>query len=84
MKGAFGAEAGSKVGERLDWLRGQMVTVRVVYAELGQVGGDTFTAIYEDTVPLGREYFFIFNASGQRRLIRTTSVVEIATERKAG
>lgn len=73
------AETGSKVGERLEWLQGQMVRVRVAYAELGQVGGDTFTATYEDTVPLGREYFFIFNASGQRRLIRTSSVVEIMT-----
>jgi hypothetical protein len=69
----------SKVGERLQWLQGQIVRVRVVYAEIGQLGGETFDAVYEDTVPLGREYFFVFNVSGCRRLIRTSSVVEIST-----
>lgn len=69
----------SKVGERLLWMTGQKVTVRVVYAEIGQLGSDTFNAVYEDTVPLGREYFFVFNISGRKRLIRTSSVVEIIT-----
>lgn len=70
----------SKVGERLQWLVGHNVTVRVAYAEIGQEGADTFAAVYEDTLPLGREYFFVFNVAGRRRLIRTSAVVEIITE----
>lgn len=70
----------SKVGERLQWLQGSVVTVRVAYAEIGQIGSETFKAVYEDTVPLGREYFFVFNVSGRRRLIRTSAVVEISTQ----
>lgn len=69
----------SKVGERLQWLVGRKVTVRVAYAELGQLGSETFRAVYQDTVPLGREYFFIFNIAGRHRLIRTSAVVEIDT-----
>lgn len=68
----------SKVGERLEWLAGRKVTVRVAYAEIGQLGGETFAAVYEDVVPLGREYFFVFNVAGKRRLVRTSSVIEIA------
>ncbi len=68
----------SKLGERLEWLIGKKVTVRVAYAEIGQLGGETFHAVYEDVVPLGREYFFVFNVAGKRRLCRTSSVVEIA------
>ena len=68
----------SKVGERMEWLSGKRVTVRVAYAEIGQVGSETFHGVYEDVVPLGREYFFVFNIAGRRRLVRTSSVVEIA------
>lgn len=70
----------SKVGERLAWLQGRIVEVRVAYAEIGQLGGETFRAVYEDTVPLGREYFFVFSVAGRRRLIRTSTVVEIAEQ----
>lgn len=70
----------SKVGERLSWLTGRKVTVRVTYREIGQLGGETFSGVYEDTLPLGRAYFFVFNIAGRRRLITTTSVVEILEE----
>ena len=70
----------SKVSERLDWLRGHKVAVRVAYAESGQLAGEQFKAVYEDTVPLGREYFFVFNVAGRRRLVRTSSVIEIETD----
>jgi hypothetical protein len=70
----------SKVSERLDWLRGHKVLVRVTYAEIGQVGGERFKAVYEDTVPLGRQYFFVFSIAGRRRLVSTTAVVEIETD----
>lgn len=69
--------SGSKVSERLAWLDGRHVSVRVTYAEIGQLGGEQFNAIYRDVVPLGREYFFVFEVAGRRRLIRTGSVVEI-------
>ena len=67
----------SKVAERLTWLEGQSVTVRVCYAEIGQLGGEVFDAIYRDTLPLGREYFFVFEVDGLSRLVRTPSVVEV-------
>jgi hypothetical protein len=67
----------SKVSERLQWLQNSKVTVRVCYAEIGQVGNETFEAVYEDTVPLGREYFFVFNVAGRRKLLRTVSVISI-------
>ena len=51
----------SKVSERLDWLRGRKVVVRVRYAEIGQLGEETFSGVYEDTLLLGREYFFLFS-----------------------
>lgn len=42
----------SKVGERLEWLVGKKVIVRVAYAEIGQLGGEIFRAVYEDVLPL--------------------------------
>ena len=67
----------SKVSERIEWLEGSKVTVRLAYAEIGQVNGESFEAVYMTTVPLGREYFFVFSISGKRRLIRCSSVIEV-------
>jgi len=81
MSGEFDASkpgTASKVSERLGWLQGKKVSVRICYSEIGQLGGESFVALYEDTVPLGREYFFVFSVSGKRRLVRTSSVVEIS------
>lgn len=69
----------SKVSERLGWMVGSTVIVRVAYAELGQLSPETFTAVYQDTLPLGREYFFVFSVGNHQRLIRTSAVVEITT-----
>lgn len=71
-------ETSSKVGERLLWLSGRRVSVRLSYAELGQLGSETFVATYMDTLPLGRGYFFVFEVAGKRRVVRTESVVEMA------
>lgn len=68
----------SRVGERVEFLAGRKVRVRVCYAEIGQMGGEVFDAIFIDCVPLGREYFFVFSISQARRLVKTSSVVEIA------
>jgi hypothetical protein len=70
----------SRVSERLEWLRGCKVTVRLTYPEIGQLGGEQFKAVYEDTLPLGRAYFFVFSVAGRRRLVSTTSVIEIETD----
>jgi hypothetical protein len=67
----------SKVAERLLWLRNHEVKVRVAYSELGAIGSESFNAVFEDCVPTGREYFFVFNVAGKRRLVRTSSVVEM-------
>lgn len=67
----------SKVSERLLWLKGKRVAVRVAYAEIGQMGGESFNALYEDVLPLGREYFFVFRVSNARVLIRTSTVIEV-------
>lgn len=69
--------AESKVSERLEWLIGERVAVKVAYSELGQVSSDAFDGVYVDTVPMGREYFFVFEVDGARRLLRTSSVVEV-------
>ena len=69
--------SGSKVADRIAFLVGHHVTVRVTYAESSGIGGETFNAIYRDTLPMGREYFFVFEVSGKARLVRTTAVVEV-------
>jgi hypothetical protein len=70
-------DASSKVGERMMWLSGSKVRVRLAYAELGQLGSEEFVATYKDTYPLGREYFFSFEVGGKARIVRTTAVVEM-------
>jgi len=70
-------EASSKVGERLMWLSGKKVRVKMNYSELGQLGSEEFTATYKDTYPLGREYFFSFEVGGKSRIVRTTAIVEM-------
>jgi hypothetical protein len=72
--------AESKVAERLTWLVGKRVSVRVSYAESGQTAGEEFVGIYRDVLPLGREYFFVFEWNNTERIIRTTSVVELIVQ----
>lgn len=67
----------NKVGERVSFLVGRKVCVRVAYGELGQLGSEEFTATYKDTYPMGREYFFCFVCGGRHKLVRASSVVEI-------
>lgn len=70
-------QSSSKVGERLLWLSGRSVRVRLRYAELGQLGSEEFVATYEDCHPMGRGYFFVFSVGGKRRVINTEHVVEM-------
>ena len=70
--------AASKVSERLEWLVGKRVFVRVGHSDSGQPGGETFHATYIDVVPLGREYFFVLQQSSVTRMIRTSSVIELS------
>lgn len=67
----------SKVAERLEFLAGAEVEVRVAYIEAASNQTETFRATYEDCVPMGREYFYLFGVSGKTRLVRTSSVIEI-------
>jgi hypothetical protein len=67
----------SRVGERVEFLQGKKVRLRVAYAEIGQLGGETFDAIFRDCIPLGREYFFVLEVSNATRMIRTSAVIEI-------
>lgn len=57
-----------------------MVKVRLSYAEIGQMGSEEFTGVYEDTLPLGRAYFFVFAVGRQKRLVQTSHVVEMTVE----
>lgn len=70
-------QAASKVGERLLWLSGKRVKVRLAYAELGQLGSEEFVALYRDCHPMGRSYFFVFSVGEKRRVIQTNHVVEL-------
>lgn len=72
---------GSKVCDRVDWLIGQMVQV-VVAPGFGEDDRSSvqFTALFQELLPLGSEYFFKFRLeNGTIRLIRTRSVVEVQT-----
>jgi hypothetical protein len=66
------------VADRLNAWQDCLVTVRVSWGEIGMVGGDTFQARVGETIPMGREYFVSFTLQdGKRRMIRSTSIVEI-------
>ena len=71
-------EPSSRVAERLGWLIGTTVRVRVSYPEFGKVRTEEFLAVYHDTLPVGGVYFFVFEMAGKRRLIRTDDVLEIS------
>jgi len=53
-------------------------TYRSRYVQLEQTGTRTGTRVKAVPVPLGREYFFVFEVGGKRRLVRTSGVTEIA------
>ena len=78
---AKGMRSVSVVSDRLAWLTGQAVIVKVAAAEyLGIDQPHEFAAVYLETLPMGSAYFFRFKLStGATRLIRTNSVVEINT-----
>ena len=67
----------SKVGERVAFMRGKRVTVRLSYAELGKLTEEAFESTLEDVIPLGREYFFVFVTGSKNRLVRCSSVIEV-------
>lgn len=70
--------ASSKVSERMLWLSGKNVKVKLCYAELGQMGSEEFVAAYHDCLPMGAAYFFVFSVGGRRRMVKTTAVLEMA------
>jgi hypothetical protein len=70
-------ESSSKVSERLLWLSGKQVSVRLSYVELGQINSEEFVATYRDTLPMGRAYFFVFEVGGRNRLVRTENVIDM-------
>lgn len=67
----------SVVADRLSWLEGHKVRVRVSFVEPGQLSQEVFEGEYTNTLPMGREYFFVFKVSGHMRLVRTSSVLEM-------
>lgn len=71
------SESGSKVSNRLAWLEGQRVYVRMSYADTGQVTTSAFEATYLDTLPMGRSYFFVLSVDGARHVVRTENVVSM-------
>lgn len=67
--------ADSVVGGRLAWLQGKRILV--ILAGSGDVA-EAFEAVYFDTLPMGREYFFVFVVEdGKKRLVKTPGVIEI-------
>ena len=73
--------AESKVADRLSWLVGKDVTVRCIDSESAS-GLWEFSAVYRDTLPMGREYFLVFSLPSNppaTRMIRASSVVELRT-----
>lgn len=64
-----------KVSERLIWLAGKNVMVRLRSADPSQT--EEFAAIYLDCYPMGRAYFFVLAVAGKRRVIQTDHVLEL-------
>jgi hypothetical protein len=65
----------SVIAERLDWLEGKDVRIRV-RSESGEEP-EQIVAIYLDTLPVGRAYFFKLKVGGVIHLIQTEQVVEV-------
>ena len=75
---------GSIASERLEFLIGKLVQVRVWWraeAQVSSPGGDLFDAILVDVFPIGRDYYYVFASIGdnpKRSIIKTAAVLEIA------
>jgi hypothetical protein len=71
----------SIVKERVGFLIGRKVVVRVWWSQEGQQSspsGDLFDAILVDCIPIGRDYYFVFEANGKRSIIKTAAVLQIS------
>jgi hypothetical protein len=65
----------SIVSERLTWLIGHKVRVKVRANSDGQ--SEDFTGNYEDCLPVGRAYFMVFMVKGLRRMLQSDYIVQI-------
>ena len=65
----------SIVSERLTWLIGRNVRVKLQTSKDGQ--SEDFTAIYEDCLPVGRGYFMVFVVKKKRRLVQSSYVTQL-------
>lgn len=75
------ANGESVVKERVSFLVGKLVRVRVWWSQEGQQaspGGDLFDAVLVDLVPVGRDYYFVFETSGKRSVIKTAAVLQMS------
>lgn len=78
MKHTIKKEDGSsKVSDRMAWLAGKAVKVKVKLEVDGEWTHETFLAQYLDCYPMGRGYFFVFLVDESRRLVATDQVIEI-------
>jgi hypothetical protein len=65
----------SIVSERLTWLIGRNVRVKLQTSAGGQ--SEEFTATYEDCLPVGRGYFMVFMVKEKRRLVQSSYVTQV-------
>ncbi len=73
---------GSRVTERLAFLIGKRVRVRVWWnseAQAASPAGDLFVATFIDCLPVGRDYFLVFETNGRprRTIIKSSAVLQI-------
>lgn len=74
---------GSTMRERLTDLIGKRVQVRVWWsaeAKEASPDGDLFVAVLRDCIPIGRDYYFVFELQGsrpRRTMIKTAAVLQV-------
>jgi hypothetical protein len=67
--------ATSIVSERLTWLIGHKVRVKLRTTPDGQ--SEDFTGIYEDCLPVGRGYFMVFKVEEKRRMLQSDHIIQL-------
>ncbi len=69
-------EKSNVTAERLEWMRGKEVEVRIMYYEESVSRGEVFTGVYVDAVRLGEAAFLLVQIGHVLRAVNTKSIVD--------
>ena len=73
-------EKSNVTAERLEWMRGKEVDVRIVYYEEGAPCGEAFAGVYVDAVRLGEAVFLLVQIGHVLRAVNTKSIVDFSAD----